>query len=177
MTKIHINLATRRYPGKGLGIILPVAIILLSAVLSPYLVLKARGYNDAIERVEKRLAGLIERQDKKTVSPEDTEMSAAALAVVNEIIGERNFSWVRALDDLEKAIPPGISLSSIQPSFKEEEVKLSGYARDFAVLSKFIDNLEGLKVYKRVFLLNHAVKEMENNKKAVLFNINIEGAK
>lgn len=177
MTKITINLATRRYPGKGLGITLPVAVILLSAVLFSYLVMKAGEYNDAVERVGKRVAELTERQIEKTGSAKGMEAAEADLAVVAEIAGKRGFSWIRALDNIEKAIPPGISLSSIQPSFMEEGVKLSGYARDFAALSRFIDNLEGLKVYKRVFLINHSLKEMEDERKVVVFNISIEGGK
>lgn len=177
MTKITINLATRRYPGKGLGITLPAAIILLSAVLFSYLVMKAGEYNDAAERVKKRVAELSERQIEKTDSTKGMEAAAADLAVVTEIAGKRDFSWIRALDSIEKAIPPGISLSSIQPSFMEEGVKLSGYARDFAALSRFIDNLEGLKVYKRVFLINHSLKEMDDGRRAVVFNISIEGGK
>lgn len=177
MTKITINLATGRYLGKGLGITLPVAIILLSAMLFSYLVMKAGEYNDAAERVGKRVAELREKQAEKTDSAKGTEAAEADLTVVAEIAGKRGFSWIRALDNIEKAIPAGISLSSIQPSFMEEGVKLSGYARDFASLSRFIDNLEGLKVYKRVFLINHSLKEMEEERKAVVFNISIEGGK
>lgn len=177
MTKITINLATGRYHGKGLGITLPVAITLLSAILFSYLVMKAEEYNDTVERVGKKVAELTERQIEKTGSAKEMDTAAADLAVVAEIAGKRDFSWIRALDNIEKAIPAGISLSSIQPSFMEEGVKLSGYGKDFAALSRFIDNLEGLKVYKRVFLINHSIKEMDDERKAVVFNISIEGGK
>lgn len=177
MTKITINLASGRYPGKGFGITLPVAVILLSSALFSYFVIKAGEYNDAIERVGKRVAELTERQIEKRGSAKEMEAAAADLAVVAEIAGKRGFSWIRALDNIEKAIPAGISLSSIQPSFMEEGVKLSGYAKDFAALSRFIDNLEGLKVYKRVFLINHSLKEMDDERRAVVFNISIEGGK
>ncbi len=177
MTKITINLATRKYTGKGLGITLPIAIILLSAALFSYLVMKAGEYKDAVDRVGKRIAELSERQIEKTDSANGIEAAAADLAVVADIGGKRDFSWIRALDNIEKAIPAGISLSSIQPSFMEGGVKLSGYARDFTALSKFIDNLEGLKVYKRVFLINHSLKEMDDESRAVMFNISIEGGK
>lgn len=177
MTRITINLATRKYPGKGLGITLPVAIILLGAALFSYLVIKAGEYGDAVDRVGKRVAELSERQSEKTDEAKGMEAADAALAVVAEIAGKKEFSWIRALDNIEKAIPSGISLSSIQPSFMEGGVKLSGYARDFAALSRFIDNLEGLKVYKRVFLINHSIKEMDDESRAVVFNISIEGGK
>jgi Tfp pilus assembly protein PilN len=95
--------------------------------------------------------------------------------MVTDILKKR-FSWIEALDNLEKAIPSGISLSSIQPSFKEGEVRLAGSARDFAALSRFVDNLERLKVYRRVFLVNQSVRDMDNGKAAIMFNINIEGA-
>lgn len=177
MVKITINLATRRYPGKGVETALPAVIILLSLILFLYLSRKAGEYNDAGERVEKRIAELTELQGKKIDTAKETEASTIGLTVAGEIIEKKGFSWIGALDNLEKAIPPGISLSSIHPSFKEEGIKLSGYARDFSALSRFIDNLEGLKVYKRVFLINHSLKEMDDGRRAVVFNISIEGGK
>ena len=177
MIKIKINLATRSYTWKGVGIALPIAIIILSAILFVYLREQERDYRIATERLEKRFTELSEIQSLKQETSKEEQKSDADLALIADILEKRRFSWIEALDNLEKAIPSGISLSSIQPSFKEGGVILAGSARDFAALSRFIDSLEKLKVYRRVFLVSHSVREMDNKKSAVMFNINIEGGK
>lgn len=177
MIKIKINLATRSYTWEGVGIALPIAIIILSAILFVYLRAQERDYRIATERLEKRVTELSEIRSLKQKTPKEEQGSDADLALVADILEKRRFSWIEALDNLEKAIPSGISLSSIQPSFKEGGVILAGSARDFAALSRFIDSLEKLKVYRRVFLVSHSVREMDNKKSAVTFNINIEGGK
>jgi len=171
MIKIKINLATRRYPGKGIGTALPIALILLSSILFLYLNGKVRDNVVAIHRVEKRLADLSERRPQKEAAQKEPSVDMAPLS---DIVEQRSFSWIEALDNIEKAIPPGVSLSSIQPSFNEGGAKLSGDARDFATLSRFIDNLEGLRVYKRVFLNSQSMKKIEGHE-AIAFNISIEG--
>lgn len=177
MIKIKINLATRSYVGKGVGIVLPIAITILTAILFLYLYDQARDYRIATERLEKRVAELSERQSLTKDKSKVEQESDADLSVVTDILVKRRFSWIEALDNLEKGIPSGISLSSIHPSFKDGGVKLTGSARDFAALSRFIDNLEMLKVYKRVFLVNQSIREMDNGKTSIIFNINIEGQK
>lgn len=176
MIQIKINLATRSYAGKGVGIVLPIAIIILTATLFFYLRKQISYYRTATERLEMRVAELSERQSLKPDISKDSQESDAGLVVVADILEKRRFSWIEALDNLEKGIPSGISLSSIHPSFKDGGVRLAGSARDFAALSRFIDNLERLKVYKRVFLVNQSVREMDNGKTSILFSINIEGA-
>lgn len=176
MIKIKINLATRSYAGKGVEMVLPVAIIILTTTLFFYLWKQVGEYRKAEERVKMRVAELSERQSLKPERSKDSQEPDAALAVVADLLEKRRFSWIEAMDNLEKGIPSGISLSSIQPSFKDGGVRLAGSARDFAALSRFIDNLEGLKVYKRVFLVNQSVREMDNGKSAIIFSINIEGA-
>ena len=177
MIKIKINLATRSYTWKGVGIALPIAIIILSAILFLYLREQERDYRIATERLEKRVTELSEIQSLKQETSKEELESDGDLALVADILDKRRFSWIEALDNIEKAIPSGISLSSIQPSFKEGGVILAGSARDFAALSRFIDSLEKLKVYRRVFLVNQSAREMDNKKSAVMFNINIEGGK
>jgi Tfp pilus assembly protein PilN len=175
MMKITINLATRKYPGKGLGIALPTAIFLLSLSVFLYLSGRLRDSADAIGRLEKRIVEISQKKIERPAQVE--ELIPGNVAAVSEIAGQRGFSWIEALDNIEKSIPSNVSLTSIQPTFREGGVKISGYARDFGSLSRFINNLEGLVVYERVFLVNQSVKEVEEGKEAIVFNINIEGGR
>lgn len=181
MERITINLATGRYVGRGVGTTLPVAIIILGLMLLWHTGSSARGLSQEIERVSKKVAELSEKRSSKSamkaVLQKDSDKERLSLASTAEIMEQRSFSWIGALDNLEKAIPPNVSLISIQPSFKESGVKLSGHAKDFLALSRFIDNLERLRVYKRVLLINHSATETEEGREAVLFNISIEGGK
>lgn len=176
MIKIKINLATRSYTGKGVGIIFPTAIIIAAAIFFVYLLKQETAYKAATERLEKRVAELSARLHPADASRNE-QVPDAAQDVIEDILNKRRFSWIEALDNIEKGIPSGISLSSIQPSFKDGGVGLAGSARDFDALSIFINNLERLKVYKRVFLVSHSAKDTDNEKTAITFSINIEGRK
>lgn len=174
MIRIKINLSTRTYVGKGYGFVLPLVIILLAAPLFLYLREKVGSNMASIKRLENRITIISEKLVSRDTSMKIQE-SGPDMEVLRDISDKREFSWITALDNIEKAIPAGISLSAIQPTFKEGGVRLSGLARDFSILSRFVDNLERLKVYKRVFLLNHSVKDMDNDRTAIIFNINVEG--
>lgn len=176
MVKIKINLATGRYAGKGVGIVLPLIIIIFTAAFFLYMRQEAGRSRASAERLEKRIAGLSEKKPPKSENSKDMFTGGPDLDTVRDILDKREFSWIEALDNIEKALPQGISLSSIQPSFKGGGVRLSGMAKDFADLSLFIDRLEGLRVYKRVFLVNHSILDSENGEKSITFNLNIEGA-
>lgn len=177
MDRITINLATGRYVGKGIGITFPVAVTILGLIFLWYADASVKGLDKEIERVSSKVAELPGKTPAKPVVQKDVDRERASLASVSGIMEQRSFSWIGALDNLEKAIPPNVSLVSIQPSFKEGGVKLSGYAKDFSALSRFIDNLERLKVYKRVLLMSQSTREVEEGKEAVGFNISIEGGK
>lgn len=177
MIKITINLATKKYVGRGLGIALPTAVIVLSVMLSLYLNGMAKGYVDTVERMGKKAAELSRTMPGKPDMQMEADLTKANLAAVSDIVQQRGFSWIGALDNLERAFPPNVTLISIQPSFKEGGAKLSGYAKDFASLSRFIDNLERLRVYKRVYLIGHSRKDIDEGKEAILFNLSIEGEK
>lgn len=177
MNRITINLATGRYVGKGVGITLPVAVTILGLIFLWYISGSVKGLGQEIERVSRKVAELPGKMPAKPVAQKDVDRERASLTSTSAIMEQRSFSWIGALDNLEKAIPANVSLVSIQPSFKDGGVKLSGSAKDFSALSKFIDNLERLRVYKRVLLLNQSTKEVEEGKEAVVFNISIEGGK
>lgn len=177
MNRITINLATGRYVGKGVGITFPVAVTILGLIFLWYAGGSVKGLDKEIERVSSKVAELPGKEPAKPVAQKDVDRERAGLVSTSEIMEQRSFSWIGALDNLEKAIPPNVSLVSIQPSFKEGGVRLSGYAKDFSSLSRFIDNLEGLRVYKRVLLTNHSAKEIEEGKEAIQFSISIEGSR
>jgi type IV pilus assembly protein PilN len=58
--------------------------------------------------------------------------------IINALIERKAFSWTRLLEDMEKVMPPGVHLVSIQPKLDDEnqlEVKMTvaGTSRDRAI--------------------------------------------
>jgi type IV pilus assembly protein PilN len=84
---------------------------------------------------------------------ENAELSERA-AFLNSIIDARSFNWTQMFMNLEKIMPPGVRVVSIDPVQKSGhiEVKLSvGAVNDEAKL-KFLRSLEESKVFTHVTL-------------------------
>lgn len=176
MNRITINLATGRPAVKGRAVALPAFIIFVALMLLWQTGTRAYGLRQEIEKVSRKVTELSAKK-RGPVVYKDADAERASLAAAAEIMAQRKFSWIDALDNLEKALPQNVSLTSVQPLFKEGSIKLTGYAKDFAGLSRFIDNLAGLRVYRRVLLVNQSTKAVEGGREAVLFSISIEGEK
>jgi hypothetical protein len=74
------------------------------------------------------------------------------VAVLNELISHRVFSWTLLLNELESAVPNNISVSRLQPKFPEGVVTLSGKAISLKDLTRFIIKLEDSQDFAEVFL-------------------------
>jgi type IV pilus assembly protein PilN len=84
---------------------------------------------------------------------ENAELSERA-AFLNSIIDARSFNWTQMFMDLEKVMPPGVRVVSIDPVQKNGhiEVKLSvGAVNDEAKL-KFLRSLEESRAFTHVTL-------------------------
>jgi type IV pilus assembly protein PilN len=58
--------------------------------------------------------------------------------IINSLIERKAFSWTRLLEDMEKVMPPGVHLVSIQPKLDDEnqlavKMTVAGISRDRAI--------------------------------------------
>ena len=80
----------------------------------------------------------------------------AKVGVFNQILEASAFSWTGLLVELERSVPPFVSLSEIHPDLASREVKLRGMARSFDDLGLFLRGLEQRTTFRNVYLLRQA---------------------
>jgi Tfp pilus assembly protein PilN len=107
----------------------------------------------------------------KTVSDADYNKFLDTIKYTNSIINKRSYNWLLLLDNLEKFVPPGVSLTSLQPSAKEDSSKLSGIAISFGAVRRFMENLELSGVFTDIFLTQQSIVKIENKRQAISFSI------
>jgi type IV pilus assembly protein PilN len=127
--RLDINLATHVYEdarvfwlrwGLGVGVLSIVTLALLIATGSGW-------YNARVDRAKiNDLRNQIEARDREKATaeallnrPENRTMREKS-QYLNELIARKSFSWTRAIETLEKLMPPKIHLVSIQPELNED---------------------------------------------------------
>ena len=81
------------------------------------------------------------------------------VAFVNRLTEQRAFSWTRFLSDLEEAVPPHISISSVALDFKEIVITLNGTALTLKDLTTLVNKLENHPAFRNVVLSQHRIQE------------------
>ncbi len=81
------------------------------------------------------------------------------VAFVNRLTEQRAFSWTRFLSDLEEAVPPHISISSVALDFKEIVITLNGTALTLKDLTTLVNKLENHPAFRNVVLSQHRFQE------------------
>jgi hypothetical protein len=77
----------------------------------------------------------------------------------NQLLEKGAFSWTRFLTDLEEAVAPQISFSSVNLNFKDSLITLNGSALTLKDLTAQIDKLEGHPAFLNVVLSQHQIHE------------------
>jgi hypothetical protein len=81
------------------------------------------------------------------------------VAFVNRLTEQRAFSWTRFLSDLEEAVPPHISISSVALDFKETVITLNGTALTLKDLTAMVNKLDNHAAFRNVVLSQHRFLE------------------
>lgn len=163
--RVHLNLATkpmethRRFmSGSGL-IALGASVALFWLGWHVYTVRKANAELRArTEEIRRKMASLEAQRldlDRFFRQEENAKLNDRA-AFINGIIDARSFNWTQMFMDLERILPGGVRVISIEPKQVQGhvEVKLSvGATSDDAEL-KFIRALENSKVFSGVEVQN-----------------------
>lgn len=79
------------------------------------------------------------------------------VAFTNQMVAKRAFSWTRFLSDLEEAVPPRVSISSVGVSFKDgvSTIAVAGSAVALRDLTALVNGLEGHAAFRNVVLSHH----------------------
>ncbi len=93
------------------------------------------------------------------LSEERAKALGQKVAFTNRLIEQRTFSWTRFLSDLEDAIPPRISISSVALNFKDAVITLNGSTLTLKDLTTLVNRLENHAAFRNVVLSQHRIQE------------------
>lgn len=162
------NLARSDYRGSRRQVILAVAVVaglllVLAGQVVGWAALRNRG-----QVVGARLAQMEEvfrrhqeeiRTARAAAPDEARKRYEAKVAAFNQILEASAFSWTGLLVELERSVPPGVTLSEIQPDLATGQVMLRGTARSFDDLGRLLHGLEQRTTFRDVFLMRQAVRK------------------
>jgi Tfp pilus assembly protein PilN len=140
-----------------------VLVVLLLGQLAFWLVLRREGHviGDRLTRMEQE----IHRHQAEVqavqagVPAEALRRYAARVTAYNKILEAAAFSWIGLLVELERAVPPGITLHEIHPELATGRVLLRGTAQAFDDLTRLLRGLEQRQGFAEVFLLRQAERK------------------
>jgi len=168
---LTINLATRVYVNfKQVNFFLALSFLLCCSWLAFNLFIFVSSFEEMNRYTEyKSKKGMV--GGGKIISDDDYNKFLGKVKDVNGILYKRSYDWLSLLENMEQLVPTGVSLRSLDPSNRGETLKLSGTATGFSSVRKFMENLEGSKVFTEVYLTDQANVRIDEKRKAVNFTV------
>lgn len=172
--RLTINLATRIYINmKRLNFFIAGALVLLTILLLFNAMKITAGFKEK-GRLSHGITVLEgkSREIKSSAVPEkEYQALLSSIGFANGIIERKTFDWLMLFDRLESVVPDGIAISSIDPSPKDNGLKLAGMAKSFGNLRKLVENLEESKLFSEVYLVSQSNVQGPEGRSAIGFNI------
>ena len=168
--RLTINLATRRYINlRRLNALLVACFLLLGTLL----VFKVRevAYNQAELTRIRQLSASSGARPGQTASAAQLQALSARIRFANGLIEKKTTNWLSLLNRLEEVVPDGVSLTQLEPSQREQLLKVNGAARNFASLRTFVENLEQSENFSEVYLLSQNEKKVGLTQQGIDFAI------
>ena len=175
---LRINLASRPYLNRravwqwllllGGGLLLVLGINLNFGLTNYH---HLRQLENRHAELDQQLAGL--KGVAGQYSPEKFEQTRKQVDSVNRLILADEFQWTVLLNRLEELVPDDVSISSIQPDYKERGLRMEGVARDVTSMMKFLDRLLASDDLNQAYLLRQAVTE-QRDKRTTLVDFSLE---
>jgi type IV pilus assembly protein PilN len=133
----------------------------------------AAGFGDKgrLEHGIKVLEGNARSTNNSSVPEKEYQALLASIKFANGIIEQKTFDWLMLFDRLESVVPEGIAIASIEPSPKDNGLRLAGMAKNFGNLRKFVENLEESKFFTEVYLVSHSSSQGPEGRNITGFNI------
>jgi type IV pilus assembly protein PilN len=158
--RLTINLATRIYINtRRLNYIVVAAFALMIFLLLANVRNIATDLGELRllnQRIAKLEAKTMKSANEAVVPDKEYQALLASIKFANGLIEQKTFNWLMLLDKLEGIVPDGVAIVSIEPSPKDEGLKLEGIAKNFGNLRKFMENLEDSKYFTDIYLLGQA---------------------
>lgn len=168
-----INLATKIYINTKLLKICTLAAVVLGLLLIFLNITTLSTKSGEIKSLSSRLAAMDGRSRTvgKDVSEKEYMALLAKIDFANAIIEKKMFNWLALLDSLERVVPEGVAISSIEPDPKSQTLKLAGVGRSFRNLRIFMENLEDSKYFTDVYLTSQGYEKLIDTTQGVNFSL------
>ncbi|HUJ79685.1 MAG TPA: PilN domain-containing protein [Nitrospiria bacterium] len=101
---------------------------------------------------ERQKVEALMRRQSIVLTDESRAALKAQVKVANQMIQQRLFSWSRLFLTLERAVPAGVSLVSVQPQPSTATLTLRGEALTLERLTGFVGKLQETAPFHDVFL-------------------------
>jgi type IV pilus assembly protein PilN len=170
--KVTTNLATRRYVNlRQLNAGIMAAFLILGGLLV-YNVREAALNQAELTRVrELTAAALKSRPGAARVEPGKQKALEERIAFANSLIARKTVNWIGILDRLEEVVPAGVALTVVEPSLKDDTVKVGGVAQSFDNLRALMENMEQSPSFSEVYLLQSGEVKVGQTQKGTSFSI------
>jgi len=172
--RITINLATRTYVNmRRLNLFVAASLAVLGCLflLNLYLVVSGLKEKEHLKKGITEIEGKTKRKNSVEINGKEYQALIDRIKFANGIIEQKTLDWLYLLDKLEGVVPEGVAVTSIEPSPKEGGLKLSGIARNFGALRKFVENLEESGVFTEVYLVSQSDVQGPQGEKGTGFNV------
>jgi Tfp pilus assembly protein PilN len=146
------------------GVLAVLVLLLIGQVAAWYAVRRdARATGSRLAQMEAEFRrhqdGL--RAVRAGISEEAVKRYEGKVAALNKILEASAFSWTGLLMELERAVPPGATLSEIHPDLASGRVMLRGTARTFDDLRQLLRGLEERTAFRDVYLTRQAERKTQ----------------
>lgn len=183
--RISLNLATRTYVDKRRINRLYLLFVFLLGGGFFYGLTQFAVEQRTISNLSARLEAV--RSDRRSmeidpelqIRPGELEALRTALPFANALLVADSFRWTELLDRLERVVPEGVAIRSLQPDHDRGTVSITGVALSVGDLREFLDNLAAVPGLDEAYLLNQSrVNETQAGDESVTlvqFSLRIQG--
>jgi Tfp pilus assembly protein PilN len=116
----------------------------------------------------------------RTFSAAEIKCQEGEIAFINGLIAKDRFSWTELLGRLEKAMTRGITLTGIQPDYREGNLQISGFAENVDALRGYLTSLLHSDTLAAAYLLQQEARKVKDRSDrehpVVAFRIEIQRA-
>lgn len=111
-------------------------------------------------------AARIEQPSRRQAPDARAEARAAGNLVLevkhaNEVLRQLSLPWERLFQAVELSGGKGVALLALEPNTKNRSVRISGEAKNMAVLLNYIKQLEQRDAFGIVYLQSHQIQQQE----------------
>ena len=171
--RFTINLATRTHLDHRLLNKIAFSAIAVLLLITVWNVSRVLSHMSEQSRLNAEISAIQGKLGARPVGITEADFSRqkARIRFYNEIIERKSSDWIGLLDMIENATPNGLTLSSLSPVKKEDELKLAGSARSFKAVQQYLEKLESSENFSNVLLLSHTNMNADEKVSGVQFTI------